>query len=169
MNKKIKIQNQAGIHRQNGAALLVALVMIFMLSIMGISSMRGSTLERRMASNSIQTATTFQGAESTSELVLNDPDNLTRAFEVSNLNTLIAQDSDGEITPVELEVDLKQGIGLESTAQLRYVGESYAEGYSSNTFVALRFEVKGSSTAEAIRSKARVTQGAYRIAPGTGS
>jgi len=49
---------------QRGGALLVAMVMIFMLSIMGISVMRSSTLEHRMAVNAIRTAATFQAAES---------------------------------------------------------------------------------------------------------
>ncbi len=162
--------NKTNYKKEQGAALLIGLVMIFMLSILGVSSMRGSTLERRMATNSIQTATTFQGAESTSEIVLNDEKNMTRAFEISNVKTLIDSKSDEAIKAVTVKIDLKQDIGMESTAELRYLGTGPAIGFStgdgSSNFVALRYEVKGDSKVESVRSRARVTQGAYRIAPG---
>jgi len=148
---------------QQGGALLVAMIMIFMLSIMGISSMRGSTLERRMASNSIQTATTFQGAESASEMALNNEANMTNALNIANaanVNSGILTDE----AVIKVPVDLKQDIGLESEAKLRYIGDGPAYGYSSS-FVAYRFEVVGEAKVDAIRAKAHVTQGAYRIAP----
>ena len=65
---------------QSGAALLVAMIMIFMLSVLGISAMRGANLERRMTENAIQSATSFQLAESAGELLLNDRVNLGLAF-----------------------------------------------------------------------------------------
>jgi len=42
--------------------------------------MRGSTLEKRMAINAIQSSTTFQAAESASDLALNNPSHLTSAY-----------------------------------------------------------------------------------------
>lgn len=149
---------------QRGGALLVAMIMIFMLSIMGISSMRGATLERRMATNSIQTATTFQGAESASEMALNNDANMTRALNVANAaNVNVGVISDA--ANINVPVNLQQDIGLNSDAQLRYVGDGPAYGYSSS-FVAYRFEVVGRAQVEAVRANAQVTQGAYRIAPG---
>lgn len=154
-------QQQA--NHQNGAALLVAMIMIFMLSIMGVSSMRGSTLERRMATNSIQTATTFQAAESASEIALNNEDNMTDA-----LNSAVASEVNSgtlsDTAVIEIAADLQQDIGLDSKSQLRYIGDGPAYGYSTD-FVAYRFEVIGRAEIEAVRADAQVTQGAYRIAP----
>lgn len=150
-------------NNQDGGALLVAMIMIFMLSIMGVSSMRGSTLERRMATNSIQTATAFQAAESASEIALNDEDNMTTA-----LNNTVASDvNSGILTDdavIEIAADLQQDIGLDSKSQLRYLGDGPAYGYSTN-FIAYRFEVIGRAEIDAVRADAQVTQGAYRIAP----
>lgn len=148
---------------QNGGALLVAMILIFMLSIMGISSMKGSTLERRMASNSIQTATTFQSAESTSELALNTTGNLDKAISIANFDDVRA----GKIFDAAIQkipTNLQQNIDLENEAQIRFVGYGPAIGYS-DSFAAYRFEVRGKATADAIQAEAFVTQGAYRIAP----
>ena len=65
---------------QRGGALLVAMIMIFMISIMGVSVMQSSTLERQMTTNAIQARETFQAAESTTEEALNNPDNLSASF-----------------------------------------------------------------------------------------
>lgn len=145
--------------KQKGGALLVAMVIIFMLALMGVSSMRGSTLERRMASNSIQTANTFQSAESTTEIALNNPDNLSATFQL------------GEGTALNVPVDLQQEFVIQADATVRYLGLGPAYGYSfgdgsSSTFVGLRFEVDGDAQVDSVRSRARVTQGAYRIVPG---
>lgn len=150
-------------NRQHGGALLVAMILIFMLSIMGVSSMKGATLERRMASNSIQTATTFQNAESTSEMALNNTDNLDAALNVADFDA-VQNGTLSNTAKIEVQIDLKQDIGIESEATIQYVGYGPAYGYSSN-FVAYRFRVEGRAKIDAIRAEKHVTQGAYRIAP----
>lgn len=153
--------------RQNGGALLVAMIMIFMLSIMGVSSMQGSTLERRMATNSIQTATTFQGAESTSELALNQANLMSQAVNIADIELVNSGDLSGSV-PVPLEVDLMQDIEMQSDARVQFVGTGLAYGFSlgKNGFKAFRFVVTGESEVPAIRAKKSVVQGAYRIVPG---
>ncbi|ASJ72394.1 pilus assembly PilX family protein [Granulosicoccus antarcticus] len=143
---------------QRGAALLVAMVMIFMLSIMGASVMRSSTLEKRMASNAIQTATTFQAAESASNLALNKSSYLTRAY-VAGVNEELVLDIDG----------VRSDIGLESRSVLEWVGTGAAPGYSmgvgTSGFEGLYYVSTGVSAIEAVRSQSTVEQGAYRIVP----
>ncbi len=155
---------------QRGGALLVAMIMVFMLSIMGISAMRGSSLEKRMATNSIQTAITFQGAESTGEEALNDNVNLQNAFEIADIAGIKAGDEDSLLAK-EVQVDLKQDIGMVSSAELVYVGQGLAGGFSTGmggqNFVALRFAATGFAEVEAINASAGVIQGADRIVPGT--
>jgi len=50
--------------RQNGAALIIALIILMLASILGISSIRSTTLQERMSANIIDRATVFQNAES---------------------------------------------------------------------------------------------------------
>lgn len=154
---------------QRGGALLVALILIFMLSLMGIASMRGSTLERQMASNSIQTATTFQAAESASEMAINNEENLTDAINIADIKAVNSGNIDASDT-VNVSIDLEQNIGLQSQVELQYVGDGPAYGYSAglggSNFVAYRFEIRAFSEVPAVRSRAYVTQGAYRVAPG---
>ena len=146
-------------HSQRGGALLVAMIMIFMLSVMGVSVMRSSTLEKRMAINAIQSSTTFQAAESAADLALNDPGNLTFAH---GLGT--------EDAPVVLPIPaVRTDIGLESSSTLKYMGAGVAEGFSfgegSSNFVSLRFIARGVSAIESVRSQSSVEQGAYRVVP----
>lgn len=138
--------------------MLVAMVMIFMLSIMGASVMRSSTLEKRMAANAIQTSATFQAAESASNLALNDSNNLNATYNA------------GFQKKVVLPIDEVHGdIGLESRSVLEWVGTGAAPGYSmgegTSGFEGLYYVATGVSAIEAVRSQSTVEQGAYRIVP----
>lgn len=143
-------------HSQRGGALLVAMVMIFMLSVLGVSAMRGSTIERRMASNSIQTQTNFQIAESSSEIGLNDSENLESAYEAGG-------------STVTVDTNIQHAMGSDSEVQMQYIGEGIAEGFStgsgSNKFMALRFEARGLSNADSVRARSEILQGANRVVP----
>jgi len=144
---------------QRGSALMLALVMIFMLSLMGVSAMRGSTLEKRMATNAIQTQATFQAAESASDLALNARENLTLAYQEGRNNELVLDDIE----------EVNTTIGLDSRSTLEYVGETLASGWSTGvgtqSFEGLLFIASGVSAIPAVRSQSTVEQGAYRIAP----
>ncbi len=143
---------------QQGGALLVAMVMIFMLSIMGASVMRSSTLEKRMATNAIQSSATFQAAESASNLALNRPVNLTAAYS-AGLNEDV-------VLPID---EVQDDIGLESRSVLEWVGTGAAPGYSlgegTSGFEGLYYVSTGVSAIDAARSQSTVEQGAYRIVP----
>lgn len=141
---------------ERGAALLVAMIMVFMLSLLGVSAMRGSTMEGRMADSAIQTSTVFQAAESATEMALNDSENLARAFELNG-------------TTLDVDVSLKAQEGLASDATLTYIGDGVAFGFSfgqgSNNFQSLRFDADGVAGIDAVRASSSVTQGAYRVVP----
>lgn len=145
--------------QQRGGALLVAMVMIFMLSIMGVSAMRGSTLEKRMATNAIQSSVTFQAAESASDLALNTPQYLTTAHDAGI----------GTVTSFDID-EVATNIGLESTSTLQYIGDQPAAGFSvgvnTNSFESLLFVSTGVSKIENVKSQSTVEQGAYRVVPG---
>ena len=144
---------------QRGGALLVAMIMIFMLSVMGVSVMRSSTLEKRMAVNAIQSSTTFQAAESASDLALNDRDNLTLVHSLGE---------DHAALPLPIPA-VRTDIGMESISTLEYMGKGIAEGFSlgegSNNYESLRYVARGVSAIESVRSQSSVEQGAYRVVP----
>jgi len=54
------LQKHPTASRQRGAALLVALVMIFMMTVLGLTAMRESSLEKRMTTNSVHKSSTFR-------------------------------------------------------------------------------------------------------------
>jgi len=147
--------------RQHGGALLVAMIMLFMLSVMGISVMQSSTLERQMVFNAIQSRTAFQAAESTTERTLNDPVNLSAAFASGTRS-------------IDIELDLRVGdgerlasdIGLSTDATLTYIGSGIVEGSSIGVFQGLRFDAEGTGRFDDGSASASVAQGAVRRVPG---
>jgi Tfp pilus assembly protein PilX len=146
------------IHSQRGGALLVAMVMIFMLSIMGVSVMRGSTLEHRMAVNAIRTAATFQTAESASNLAINSHVNMTEAHKMGiNGRFIVSTDS---VNP--------SVTNLASNSSLSFTGEGMAQGFSGD-FEALYFVATGVSSMTNSGTQSTIEQGAYRIVPSNGT
>jgi len=137
---------------QRGAALMVAMVMIFMLSVMGISAMRTSTLEKRMTTNAIQSSTTLQAAESATEQMLNSAQTLREAAE--NPDTIVTIDTDV----------VRADIGLSNTSEIVYVGDGPAFGYSAD-FMTLRYVAQGDSEIASVRARSIVRQGAKRVVP----
>lgn len=144
--------------KEQGAALLVSMVMIFLLALMGVSSMRSASLERQMVGNAVQARDVFQAAESSNEHALNSSQNLTDVFNYSNKYLVI-------------DTDVRSDIGLQSQVTLRYVGEGNATGASlnamqgANSFDALRFVAEGVATVDAIGASRRIDQGATRTVP----
>jgi len=65
---------------QRGVALVTALVLLVILTMLGLSSMRTNVLEERMAANSQEITRAFQTAESGIEMAFDDAD----SFSVSN-------------------------------------------------------------------------------------
>lgn len=146
---------------QRGGALLVAMIMIFMISIMGVSVMQSSTLERQMTTNAIQARETFQAAESTTEEALNDPNNLSASF-VAGANS-----------SVTVSLDLKAHSAgrsgardMTTEATLSYIGSGVVEGSSIGVFQGLRFDAEGLARFNDGSSSATIAQGAIRRVPG---
>jgi hypothetical protein len=132
--------------------MLIALVLIFMTTVLGLSSMQRSTLENQMAINSVITRTVFQVAESATEQALNESINLSNAFDAGVDNQL------------DIDVNLTNVQSIEGAATLRYTGSGVAPGSSIGVFQGLRFEAIGTGSLDG-QSRAGVTQGALREVP----
>jgi|GEM_PF-3624836 len=144
-------------HRQHGAALVVALILIVLTTAMGMRVMSSSALDHRMATNAALTVEILQVAESSNELVLNEP---------SHLDTVMA-DPD---TALVIDTDAGVTHGARSQSVLRFVGEGNAVGASLNAaggtgFSAFRFVVQGVAAHDTVQARRRIDQGAYRNGP----
>lgn len=151
---------------EQGGALLVALFMVFLLSIMGITTMRGSNLEQRMATNSIQAGYCIQIAESLSEMALNSHDALNQAL---SLRPATAGDLNPElVVATDLKIDTAIKSKVESKARVRYMGDGVSLGRSLDVTSrpAYVYESVGHAQIESAGVECRIKQGAYQDSPG---
>lgn len=99
MSKLLKV----AIYRQQGVMLLVALVMLFIMTVAGISTMTGATLQERIAGNQRQQLI----ARGNAELVIRQAETVLNGlapagkFNGNTLNAKFATLNDGFYTPIE--------------------------------------------------------------------
>lgn len=86
---KKSFTKKMGFNKQQGVALLSALILLVMLTMLGLASINTSTMEERMASNTQLINRIFQAASSGVEIVYSDSD----AF-----NTNLTKETDGSAT-----------------------------------------------------------------------
>lgn len=137
--------------RQQGSVLMVAMIMTFMLSILGVSAMRGASIEGQLASNAVHKEITFQAAESASDAVL--------AIS-GKLESIICNDTDEALSQNQLGQSSEQITG----SVLEYGGRAAAMGYSLGGPVsARRFVVTGTSTLPDVHTSTTIAQGMLLI------
>jgi len=132
---------------------MVAMVLIFMMSLLGVTAMRESSLEKKMTTNSVHKSSTFQSAESATDLVLGNPDNLSNAFNATGV--------------MNVQIPASSNLEMQTTATINFVGSGPPVGFSlgGGGFQALRYVVEGKADIPAVQSSSRVHQGAYRTVP----
>ena len=140
---------------QQGAALLVSMVLIFMLTILGIASMRDATLEGQLATNSIQKEITFQSAESATDIVLAIED----AGDDKAIEAVICKEA------IKLAMDDLSKPGVQNTTvTLEYGGQSIPTGWSlGGPIGGRRFTVTGQSNLPGASTGTRISQGVVAI------
>ncbi len=144
-NRYRRQSNRSGSNQQ-GAALIVAMVLIFLLSVLGLTSMRSSTLETRLVGNALEKDLTFQAADSASEISLDDEDALI---------AIACTDNPLETTVTEMSNNV-----VDATASLSYAGQSPAIGFSLDSNVSnFRFTSTGTATLVESGTSTSVTQG----------
>ena len=152
---------------QGGAALITALVMLVILTLLGLSSMTTTTMEERMAANSQELNRAFQAASSGLELVFSDEE----AF-----NTANTKDLDGTANDTYFKSDTTVGGDSSDTNAysattnynavfLQQVSAPRGSGWDS-TFAFYYFDLSASgSTASGASSTLHA--GAYQVGKGT--
>jgi Tfp pilus assembly protein PilX len=142
--------------RQSGAALLVSLVLIFMLTVLGISAMRGATLENQLASNASHKQLTFQAAESAADSVL-AIDDITNEQALENI---ICVPDPVKFNLTKLSAENK----VETSVELQYGGQSLPTGWTLGGPVGgRRFVVTGESTIPGASTSTRIAQGVVAV------
>lgn len=138
---------------QKGIALLVSMVLIFVMSILGLSAMRSATMEGRMVANSYQKDMTLQAAESASDdVIAND----------ATIEAAICSAGDN----AQNLPNLSAGNKLTTESTIVYGGGALVQNYSlDSAFGAVKFIAGGSSTITGTNTTSRVSQGIYLIGP----
>ena len=130
--------------RQKGAALVVCLIMLLVMTVLSISTMRSATMEERMARNAAFSNRAFRVAESALDTEFADVGNTYFSSAVQSPNT----------TQDKTVAFLNSGAGASGTAKMQFLnlqhpppcpGSSVGQG-SSNHFVALHFRIDSTGT-----------------------
>lgn len=138
------------LRRQRGAALVMALVILLILTLLGITAMGTSSLQEKMAGNIQEATRAFEAAESGLNQALNDASSL-------NLNGA---------TTKNYEFDSgKSGSARVETTFVNYTQPKRGSGYGNN-FSAANFDQASTGTT-VTGAKSVVHQGVAQIVPKT--
>lgn len=121
--------------RQSGTVLVVAMVILLVLTLLGVTALNTTTLEEKMAANHQETKRAFQAAESGLTTAFDDPDTF---FDITAVNG------------VEGNTGVIGGTGANITA--RYIGRSpppVGSLYSAEDFEAIHFETEAIAASRA--------------------
>lgn len=147
---------------QKGVVLVICLLLLLVISIVGLSSISTTKLEEQMASNAQVKNVSFQAAEATLEIGLDDTQFLGQAL-------------NNGINPVaKVNLQVPNGDTRVSTSEVNgeFIQEVWPEGQEAasincdNPIVQLHYQLDG--TAELANANARSVhvQGAFLSAPG---
>lgn len=147
---------------QNGAVLIVSLIILLVMTVLGVAASGSANMELRMAGNNERINSTLQAAESAVEATITNVNLLGQAL--------------NSTTPVAQSIRLDSAYAadsqpVESVAEISYLGQGSMDGFSlginQNNFVAHNFEVKGTGSMQG-NVKSITSQGVYRVAPSGG-
>lgn len=139
--------------RQRGAALIVGLILLLVLTVLGVSTMRTASLELVMAGNVQFRENAFQLASSGLDTVLQEARN--------NIVQLSAEPGWQLVAPQPTRVEALFG---EFDTSIRYLGESSPySGYSSSEFVFQHFQIDAEGRTDQRGARSIQSQGIYLV------
>lgn len=177
---------------QQGMALAVGLLLLLVLTIIGLTAVRMTTQQSRMAANYQFQTLSFQGAEGVIRQIVDEA----RSQDPSVENILItaifsatmpgaageeeeAGEAEGGLPEAEPEPDERLARVLElqtdhlnvsANASIRYIRQAPATGFSlgvgAGAVVAHQFEIMGSGEIPNTNARAQHQQGIERVGPG---
>jgi len=144
-----------GLQQQRGAALLVALSFLVVITLISISAMRSSTTELRLASNNEEQMAAAQVAQAAVDAAVNEADNFVVTGTSGTVNTSITISGVTEFTNTTMEVT--EG---DTTLPPRGLG------VSADKFQATMFDIEADyDNVAAGRGQAGVGQGLVLLVP----
>jgi Tfp pilus assembly protein PilX len=148
-------------------ALFVGLIFMLVLTIIGLTAVRFSTQQSRMAQSMQMLTGTFQAAEAGIRGIVCEMRALVSCPPTGGVNILV--DAIDVATP-DPERTFNVGTGFTSSATVTYNGQGPAPGFSmgvgEGAMVAYRFGISATSTHDASGSQAAHLQGVQRVGPG---
>lgn len=136
--------------RQEGAALVVALVLVLVSSLLGISAMQSSDIDTQMLNNNRFHQVAFREAEAATDRLL-------------TLENIISVVSDASET-VESTSSIDSNVSVSSS--FKSLGDGPATGYSlggQNGFRSLKFVAKATASISNVDSVSEIHQGVERL------
>jgi|GEM_PF-1469599 len=139
--------------RERGAALVVALVLVFVSSLLGLSAMETSGVETRLVVNESLRQSTFVAADGVAE----------RAWRLVDAGTLT---DDGALQSlVARSVDPR--VDVDAEARLESIENAF--GFSTQLFVERRYRVSATAEVPGAGAIRTIHVGASRLAPAAGA
>lgn len=136
----------AGLARQSGAALVMSLVILLVLTIIGVAAMRTASLEERMAGNIQEATSAFHAAESGLNRALNTAGALSLTGTTTNNWTF-------GTAQAQVDVEFKE-----------FAPPKRGSGYSATSFDAANFDQASTGTAGG-GAKSTLHRGVAQIVP----
>lgn len=139
--------------RQHGAALVMSLIILLILTILGISAMGTSSLEQKMAGNMQEQNRAFQAAEA----------GLTKAMNTSGMLDLNSSKTNPKVSPSPFDFTQMSAQAQVSSGFIQFSRPKRGSGYGSS-FDAANFEQVSTGTS-GTGAKAVLHQGIAQIVP----
>ena len=180
MDIKLPDMNLKTPHQQQGVALAVSLIFLVLITIIGVTSIRGTTMNELMSANAQQKSTTFQIAESVIEGVWDTGYILKKT--PAQLIDPPADVIDKDLNDVDFDVMFDMpaygataAIAVDANATLQYCGEDFKLlGYqqsadeSTPAFVAHIYSIHGVGELTAANASADHDQRGFLVRPEAG-
>lgn len=145
----MKASNTIACTRQSGAVLIVAMILLVVLTLLGVTAMNTTSLEEKMASNTQEQVRAFQAAETGLSQAFND----TNSYDISGTYSVASTAFAG--------TDNEAAYG---TSFLGFSPPPPGSLYSATSFQAAHFNFRSIGTSGSNLS-AVINGGAYQIAP----
>lgn len=149
------------IQQQNGAALVVGLMILLLATFLAVASMNNANMQERMAANSQNENIAFQSSESAID------DQIRRIMDGDISRISAAKIEEGKVNPAwptttydAGEEDVSTGVEIRSMGDVVLAVGSSLDGSEENTNIgAVRFEIRAASTKSNSGARANIVQG----------
>jgi len=146
------------VNRQQGAVLVVSLMLLLVMTLLSIASMSTSVMQEKMAANAQNTNRTFQAAESAVDAEVSS----ILGGNSTNLN-LAMTSTTGQGAVIAINMGTSYAT---ATTQIEYLGQIIATGggsmnadESSTILSGHRFELVGTGSIAAVQAQTQIKQG----------